>query len=136
MARLWLARSLFGRGARRSRKSVHYRPEVTALESRWLPSTITEFPLPPLSFGGSFGATAITGGPDGNLWFTDPIARTVGRITPDGQVTEFPTPGISAGAITAGPDGNLWFVNNVLTFAGNPAIGRITPDGQVTDFVL
>ena len=131
-----LAGTLFGRGRRCSRKSIRFRPAVTALESRWLPSTITEFPLPPLSFGGSSGATAITGGPDGKLWFTDPAARTVGRISPDGQVTEFPTPGISAGAIAAGPDGNLWFVNNVLTFAGQPAIGRITPDGQVTNFVL
>jgi virginiamycin B lyase len=107
-----------------------------ALESRWLPSTITEFPLPPLNFGGGSGATAITSGPDGNLWFADPIAGSVGRITPDGQVTEFPTLGISPGAIAAGPDGNLWFVNSVLTFAGNPAVGRITPNGQVTEFAL
>src|SRR5262245_33299819 len=136
MSLMRLARFLFGRGGRRPRKSVRYRPEVMALESRRLPSTITEFPLPPLSFGGSLGATAITGGPDGNLWFTDPVAGTVGRITPAGQVTEFPTPGISAGAIAAGPDGNLWFVENALTFAGNPAVGRITPAGQVTTFTL
>jgi streptogramin lyase len=133
---MWLARSVFARGGRPRRKSVRYRPEVTALEGRWLPSTITEFALPPLSFGGSFGATSVTAGPDGNVWFTDPVAGTVGRITPAGQVTEFPTLGISGGSITAGPDGNLWFVNNVLTVAGRPAVGRITPDGQVTGFAL
>jgi streptogramin lyase len=126
------ARALFGRGGRCRRKAVRYRPEVTALESRCLPSTITEFALPPL--GG--GAAAVAAGPDGNIWFTDPAARAVGRITPAGQVTEFPTPSIFGGAITAGPDGNLWFVNNVLTFAGDPAIGRITPSGQVTTFPL
>ena len=97
MSLMWLARSLFGRGGRGPRKSARYRPEVTALEGRWLPSTITEFPLPPLSFGGSQGATAITGGPDGNLWFTDPIARTVGRVTPAGQVTERETTGAQLG---------------------------------------
>src|SRR5262249_6074163 len=123
-------------GGRRPRKSVRYRPEVTALEGRWVPSTFTEFALPPLSFGGSFGATGITAGPDGNVWFTDPVARAVGRITPAGKVMEFPTPGISAGAITAGPDGNLWFVDSALTFAGSPAVGRITSDGQVTEFAL
>src|SRR5262249_13135647 len=136
MSLLRLARSLFRRGGGRLRKSDRFLPQVTALESRWLPSTITEFALPPLSFGGNFGATAITAGPDGNLWFTDPVAGEVGRITPGGQVTEFPTPGISAGAITAGPDGNLWFVANALTFAGSPAVGRITLDGQVTEFAL
>src|SRR5262245_36661511 len=136
MSLMWLARMLFGRGGRRPQKSIRFRPEVTALESRWLPSTITEFALPPLSFGGSFGATAITRGPDGNVWFTDPVAGEVRRITPGGQVTEFPTPGISAAAITAGPDGNLWFLDNVLTVSGRPAIGRITPAGLVTEFAL
>src|SRR6516164_6515593 len=96
---LRFVRSLFGRGSRCWRKSARYRPVLMALESRWLPSTITEFPLPPLNFGGGSGATAITSGPDGNLWFADPIAGSVGRITPDGQVTEFPTLGISPGAI-------------------------------------
>jgi streptogramin lyase len=136
MSLVRLARPLFRRGGRRPRQSVRYRPQVTALESRWLPSTITEFPLPPLNFVGSFGAVGITAGPDGNVWFADPIAHEVGRITPAGQVTEFPTPGIEADAITAGPDGNLWFLNNVLTFSGSPAVGRITPDGQVTEFTL
>jgi streptogramin lyase len=122
--------SLFARGGRPRRKSVRYRPEVTALEGRWLPSTIAEFPLPP-GFG---AATAITGGPDGNLWFTQ--NRAIGRITPAGQVTEFPTPTFDAAAITAGPDGNLWFTQGFLTFNGDQVVGRITPTGQVTGFAL
>jgi streptogramin lyase len=108
---------------------------VTALEDRLVPSTITEFPVPPLSFGGSYGATAITGGPDGNLWFTDPVAGEVGRITPAGQVTEFTPPFGGAGnAITAGPDGNVWVAGK--PFAFSPAISRITPDGQFATFLL
>src|SRR5262245_63763381 len=106
-----LALSLFGQGGRRPRKSVRYRPRVTALEGRWVPSTISEFALPPLSFGGSFGATAITAGSDGNVWFTDPVANTVGRITPSGQVTEFTSPIGGAGAITAGAGGHPWVPN-------------------------
>jgi len=111
-----------------------FRPEVTALESRWVPSTITEFALPPLSFGGSLGATAITAGPDGNIWFTDPVAGNVGRIATSGQVAEFTSPIGSPGVITAGPDGNLWFSTSAIS--SSPAIGRITPAGQVVTFPI
>ena len=66
----------------------------------------------------------ITAGPDGNLWFTEPGASRIGRITPRGVVTEF-SAGITANAlpfgITAGPDGNLWF-----TESSGIQIGRIT----------
>ena len=72
---------------------------------------------------------AITSGPDGNLWFTGALSL-IGRITPQGQITEFKIPGSNPGlAITAGPDGNLWF-----TQASD--IGRITPQGIVTEFPL
>jgi streptogramin lyase len=52
----------------------------------------------------------ITTGPDGNVWFTlDGPATHLGRITPDGTVTEFDTPlSVQLKGITAGPDGNLW----------------------------
>jgi streptogramin lyase len=136
MSIVGLVFSLLGRGVRRPRRSARFRPQLTALESRWLPSTITEFPLPPLSFGGGLGAAGVTGGPDGNVWFSDPHAGAVGRITPDGQVTEFATPGITGAAITTGPDGNLWFLEDALTSSGSPAIGRITPAGQFTKFTL
>src|SRR5207249_2802558 len=107
---------------------------------RWVPSTISEFALPPLSGGGNYGATAITRGPDGNLWFTDPVTvGQVGRITPAGQVTEFTPPspdnGPSRGAgnaITAGPDGNVWFAAGVLT----GSVSRVTPAGQIATFFL
>jgi streptogramin lyase len=125
--------SLFGRGGRR-RKSARFRPGVEALEGRWLPSGIAEFALPPLSFGGSAGAKAITAGPDGNVWFTDPAAGEIGRITPAGQVTGFASPISSADVITAGPDGNLWFATSGLDVG--PRIGRITPSGQVTTYAL
>src|SRR5262249_6461700 len=115
----------------RQANSLRFRPALEALESRWVPSAITEFPLPTLSFGGSVAATAITAGPDGNVWFTDPVQSAVGRISPSGQVTEFSPIGKPTGAITAGPDGNLWFVG-VL----GGGVGRITPDGKVSEFAL
>ena len=64
----------------------------------------------------------IAAGSDGNLWFAENAGR-IGRITPDGVITEF-SAGIAADAtlgwITAGPDGNLWFTD----FVGR--IGKVT----------
>ena len=92
--------------------------------------TITEFPI---SSGN--GPGSITSGPDGNLWFTAGPAGSIGRITPDGVVTEFPvpTPDVVPAAIVAGPDGNLWFTEQFIhTFGGK--IGRITTAGEITEF--
>ena len=90
------------------------------------PGDVTEFALSP-----STSPYGITTGPDGNLWFTEFTANRIGRITPDGVVTEFAT-GITAGSnpqeITAGPDGNVWFTE----FYGN--LGRITPGGTITEY--
>jgi streptogramin lyase len=78
------------------------------------------FPLPPY-----VSATAITTGPDGNLWFADNADSSIGRITPAGQVV-IVTTGVSVDSgprdITAGPDGNLWFTEQTAD-----QIGRITP---------
>jgi virginiamycin B lyase len=89
------------------------------LEDRCLLSTgLSEF---------NVTASAITAGPDGNLWFADGPA--IGRITPSGVVTKYPAP--APAHLTAGPDGNIWFTMN----QGN-RIGRITPSGAVTLFPL
>src|SRR6266702_311573 len=70
----------------------------------------------------------ITAGPDGNLWFTEFDGNKIGRISPDGSITEFRLPTdcgsvvyCEPSAITAGPDGNLWF-----TEVDGNKIGRIT----------
>ena len=75
-------------------------------------------------------AENITTGPDGNLWFTDINQGAVGRMTPQGTVTEFPV-GNSPLGITTGPDGNLWVALN----RGN-AIARVTPAGQVSTYAV
>ena len=63
----------------------------------------------------------------------------IGRITPDGVITEFqiPTPKGNPLDLTVGPDGNLWFTETILSapFPGLPGkIARITPDGTITEF--
>ena len=56
------------------------------------------------------GPAGITLGQDGNLWFTEPEANNVARITTTGTITEFPIPtaGSSTGSIAPGTDGHLW----------------------------
>jgi virginiamycin B lyase len=72
--------------------------------------TITEFPIP-------MSADTIVAGSDGALWFAshDRNKNTIGRITTEGAVTEFPilTPAETRASVfsnlVAGPDGALWF---------------------------
>jgi virginiamycin B lyase len=71
-------------------------------------------------------------GSDGNLWFTEAVHLTIGRITPTGQVNYFQAskrdPGVN---ITPGPNGNLWY-----TVFGFPEIDRMTITGEYTTFVV
>jgi streptogramin lyase len=79
------------------------------------------------------GLGAITAGPDGNLWFVEDSSNRIGRITPQGAITEFaiPTAGSSPAGITGAPDGNVWFTEQ----SGNN-VGRIAPDGTITEFAI
>jgi streptogramin lyase len=99
------------------------------------PDLITTFPVPsePLETGG------IAVGPDGNLWFGEYSGLSrIGKITPQGEITEFPLPSSgSVGRIVAGPDDNLWFIeNNRFREADPEAIAKITPNGQISEFPL
>ena len=88
--------------------------------------TITEFPVPTAG-SGVFGIVA---GPDGSLWFTEPLANKIGRITLSGEISEFALPSDGApGRIALGPDGNLWFTEYTAD-----RIGRISVSGEITEF--
>jgi streptogramin lyase len=64
------------------------------------------FPIP-----GAGGISDLAVGPDGNVWFTEFSPAAIGRVTPAGGVTIFPTPtaGSQPFGIAAGPDGRMWF---------------------------
>lgn len=94
--------------------------------------TIVEFrgPTPEAS------PVAIVAGPDGNLWFTEFNANRIGRITPEGLITESQRlPGEIRGpvTITVGPDGALWFVDDLLPYG---KISRITTSFGLSEFEL
>jgi streptogramin lyase len=56
----------------------------------------------------------IAEGPEGDMWFTNVASPwVIGRITPAGEVTEFPDPYWGGGdSIIKGPDGNIWFTTS------------------------
>ena len=96
--------------------------------------------------------SAMTAGPDGNLWAIDSANNTIDRIGQDGQVATFPIPsGQSSGdtgSIVSGADGNLWFTTGLSNSGGFSiaqdipngsvpgAIDRITTEGVITPFAL
>ena len=72
----------------------------------------------------------ICAGPDQALWFTE-FGNTIGRITTNGKLSQFPIKGSPSSqpvAIAAGPDGALWFTEDLSDRA---QIGRLTLSGKV-----
>ena len=49
-------------------------------------ASVTEFPLP----HADSRPYSIVTGPDGNLWFTESTHDAIGKITPDGTITDYP----------------------------------------------
>ena len=76
----------------------------------------------------------ITAGPEGDLWFTERaelVSTNIGRITPAGEVTQFPILAFSEPqGIALGPEGKLWFaeINNPECHSECfSKVGRIDP---------
>ncbi len=72
-------------------------------------------------------------GPDGNLWFPYIYARScacsaIGRITPTGTVTAFPTTTASSDPfdVAVGSDGNIWFTEGSVS-----QIGKMSTSGTM-----
>lgn len=66
------------------------------------------------------GFFGIAEGPDGNLWFSEPLNGKIARITPGGIVTETLAGGKLPFKITPGPRRAMWY-----TLSGSSAIGEI-----------
>ncbi|MGZ6670311.1 MAG: virginiamycin B lyase family protein [Solirubrobacteraceae bacterium] len=70
-------------------------------------------------------SSAITVGPDQNLRVSEEGATNIGRMTPNGEISQFPISFKRVGSIAAGPGGDIWFGS----FAVN-RVGSITPSGH------
>jgi streptogramin lyase len=73
----------------------------------------------------------ITAGPDGNLWFVNPmnaLYSQVGKITPAGAVIFYTTKDLPL-AITSGPDGNLWVTES-------SHVAKVTTAGVETECAI
>ncbi len=73
-----------------------------------------------------FVTTAMTRGPDANLWVGGP--GSILRVNANNTTTTFPVAGVSPfnSGMTSGPDGNIWF-----TLPGSNQIGAMTTAGAV-----
>jgi hypothetical protein len=97
---------------------------------------VAEYPTPTEIVG----AREIISGPEGALWFSEPFAGKIARVTTAGKITEF---AVRAGkeheaywrqswpswSLAVGPEGDLWTSN-----LDNDGFIRMTSWGQVTTF--
>ncbi len=93
------------------------------------------------------GISAITVGPEGNLWFVESTGETeykIVKMTPSGKVEgEYAIPLVEGekyyfmGGITAGPEKEnaLWFTLRSF-YKGFGRIGKITTSGTITEYAL
>lgn len=82
--------------------------------------------------GGNPGAHGLAVAPDGRtLWYTGKEGNTVGRISPDAELSSFDLPDADSTPIYIAPghDGAMWFTQ----LTGN-RIGRVTDAGEITQF--
>ncbi|HEY5332222.1 MAG TPA: hypothetical protein VIJ21_01635 [Solirubrobacterales bacterium] len=83
--------------------------------------------------GSTLGIGGLTAGPEGGMYFTEPAANRVGRLTPDGLFGGFTvsTPEARPTGIVAAPGGYLWVS---LEAAGK--VVRLGPTGLANEIPL
>ena len=100
--------------------------------------TVTLFPV--ASYSTAPGEVfTLAAGPDGNLWFTEQIGQelVLGRMTPNGVVTQFPL-GLSAAnwfaGMADGSDGSLVLTEQNLHHLRRLRVIRVSTDGVMTPY--
>jgi virginiamycin B lyase len=125
------------KGSRRERRKppqlrqAGFRPWAEVLEDRTLLSQA--IPLAQLFLSDGSSPAGLVAGPDGAAWFTESGADKIGRLTPDGELSEIT---LAAGAepvdITVDRQGtDLWF-----TEPGSNAVARLPLNGTPTSFSI
>jgi len=86
---------------------------------------VSEFALPPRS-PAELGISSIVAGSDGHLYFTQPNANAIGRVSTSGQIESLgplPNAGSRPRTIVAAPDGTLWVTEEGIDRVGHIYIG-------------
>ncbi len=123
-----------GRAARRN-----WNPRIEFMEARALLASITEYPIPGGTTSLGNGLFGITGGPDGNVYFTDTEDNAIGQIDPSGNIHEFPNaPGGGGGFFKNGLDGIALGSDDELVFTESTqgALGKITTTGSYSQYPI
>ncbi|MEI7674605.1 MAG: Ig-like domain-containing protein [bacterium] len=99
---------------------------VPALASAAFTPTTTSYPTT------SSYLTSSAPGPDGDMWYSSRAGGKIGKMAPDGTVTEYTPPSSDdSPSITAGPDGNMWFIE-----FNQDMIGKVTTSGSFTEYSI
>jgi len=109
---------------------------LTGLELTVAPSASAATQIIPVPTSAA-GLGRIVASPDGSVWFAERDANKVGKISPNGQVTEYPFPAQFPGTTTlkdldVAPDGSVWVV-----YESGERVRHITATGQqITDWAV
>jgi len=100
----------------------------------------TGYVLPDSLFGPSAKPTGITVAPDGSVWFTNEVDRSIGRLDPaipGGDFQRFPDVGESLpdipNDIAFATDGTAWFT---VGHGVAPSVNRITGTGDIESWTI
>src|SRR6185312_2366422 len=105
--------------------------------------TLSYYPLPTVPGGSAYpSTTAITDGPDGNVWVTFTYSEGhnsgAGSISPSRTIHQYEVGGAWPSAIVKGSDGKLWYTyggGSSLEQADN-GVGSVTTSGDWTTYSL
>ncbi len=93
--------------------------------------TITEFNVPSTQGKARYDTRGgIVAGPDGALWFTEPVENRIGRMSTSGVISEFDLPapyGAFPVSIALSTDGHLWVAS---TGSNQDHLYKITTDSE------
>lgn len=100
---------------------------------------ITEYPLPILGPRVP-PVMSLANGPEGDLWFTlEGRANVVDRMTPAGNITQFPISKLAAWSVWSGPDGSLIATGatrglhtRVVSISGNGTVTRLKVPARIS----
>ena len=91
--------------------------------------SITQYAVPGSQLRG------ITVGSDGAIWFTEDSPPQIGRMTPAGAFTFYPTASSwEPGGIASAPNGTIWVVGGDA--ATGEFVGQLTTDGNITQYAI